>query len=86
MRKCGKCEKACPIDAISLIKDENGNKKIDIDYDVCLGCGVCARNCHKGSIILKEGKKIITPSSSVHRVVLQAIEKRLCYLISELRL
>ena len=83
--KCGKCEKACPIDAISLIKDENGNKKVDIDYDVCLGCGVCARNCHKGSIILKRRQeKIITPSSSVHRVVLQAIEKgTLLDLISE---
>ena len=42
--KCGKCEKACPIDAISLIKDENNNKKVEIDYDVCLGCGVCAAN------------------------------------------
>ncbi len=60
-------------------------KKIDIDYDVCLGCGVCARNCHKGSIILKRRQeKIITPSSSVHRVVLQAIEKgTLLDLISE---
>ena len=32
--KCGKCEKACPIDAISLIKVENGNKEVvDIDDD-----------------------------------------------------
>lgn len=83
--KCGKCEKACPINAISLVKDSEGNKKVEIDYDVCLGCGVCARNCSKGSIILKRRKeKIITPSSSVHRVVLQAIEKgTLLDLISE---
>lgn len=83
--KCGKCEKMCPIDAISLVKDNMGEKKFEIDYDVCLGCGVCARNCSKGSIILKRREeKIITPFSSVHRVVLQAIEKgTLLELISE---
>ncbi len=83
--KCGKCEKMCPIDAISLVKDNMGNKKFEVDYDVCLGCGVCARNCSKASIILKRREeKIITPSSSVHRVVLQAIEKgTLLELISE---
>lgn len=83
--KCGKCEKMCPIDAISLVKDNMGNKKFEVDYDVCLGCGVCARNCSNASIILKRREeKIITPSSSVHRVVLQAIEKgTLLELISE---
>lgn len=68
---CNKCVKVCPIDAISNI-----DGKVVIDKEVCLGCGVCVRNCPKRSIYLeKRHEKIITPSSSVHRAVLMAIEK-----------
>ena len=72
---CGKCIKACPIDAIIKVK-ENNKEIIKINEEMCLGCGVCARNCPKNSIILiKRKEKIITPANSVHRVVLMAIEK-----------
>jgi Pyruvate/2-oxoacid:ferredoxin oxidoreductase delta subunit len=70
---CGKCEKACPIGAIKVDKI---TKKANIDESICLGCGVCVRNCFKNSIYLKHREKeIITPSSTTHRIVLQAIEK-----------
>lgn len=75
---CGKCLKACPIDAIKLVDCENDSKrkKAKIDEEVCLGCGVCVRNCSKKSIHLESRKnKIITPANSVHRIVMQAIEK-----------
>lgn len=58
---CGKCEKACPIFAISVKEEEKGSasgasavlkaetnsgrKKAVVNADICLGCGVCARNC-----------------------------------------
>lgn len=73
--KCEKCIKACPIGAINkVLKDDY--VVIKVDEERCLGCGVCVRNCHKNSIILlKRKEKIITPSSSVHRAVLMAIEK-----------
>lgn len=72
---CGKCVKACPIDAITQIKEDE-KLTTKIDKDRCLGCGVCVRSCHKKSIkLLKRKEKIITPSSSVHRSVLMAIEK-----------
>ncbi|MGL5348807.1 MAG: 4Fe-4S dicluster domain-containing protein [Peptostreptococcaceae bacterium] len=72
---CGKCVKVCPIDAISQVKDKDKTTTI-IDKERCLGCGVCVRSCYKNSIkLLKRKEKIITPSSSVHRSVLMAIEK-----------
>ena len=74
---CGKCEKACPILAITMEEDEKtGKRKAVVNKDICLGCGVCARNCPTKSIILKKRPvEIITPVNSTHRFILQAIEK-----------
>ncbi|MTK12130.1 MAG: 4Fe-4S dicluster domain-containing protein [Clostridiaceae bacterium] len=70
---CGKCSKACPIDAIKV---DPLSKKAKVDENICLGCGICVRNCHKKSIYLKHREKeIITPANTTHRIVLQAIEK-----------
>ena len=47
-----------------------------VDKDICLGCGVCVRNCPVSAIRLeKRPVQIITPVNSTHRFVLQAIEK-----------
>ena len=47
-----------------------------IDESICLGCGVCARNCPKKAISLQRRPiEVITPVNSTHRFVLQAIEK-----------
>ena len=72
---CGLCAKACQIEAITMTS--MGEKKIaQVDEAVCLGCGLCLRACPKKCITLqKSGQSIITPSSSVHRIVLMAIEK-----------
>ena len=114
---CGKCEKVCPILAISMqeevvkgdgsfdnlhdschvIKGNDSsdtlhakcqkNRPLDItsaqqkrrpviDESICLGCGVCARNCPKKTITLQRRPiEVITPVNSTHRFVLQAIEK-----------
>jgi ferredoxin len=77
---CGKCVKACPIDAIEMTTVENSDgrsrKVVKINEEVCLGCGVCVRSCGVKSIHLERRKeKIITPVNSVHRLVLMAIEK-----------
>lgn len=70
---CGKCSRACPIDAIKV---DPLSKKAKVDENICLGCGICVRNCHKKSIYLKHREKeIITPANTTHRIVLQAIEK-----------
>ena len=92
---CGKCEKVCPILAISMSENgpaidtagsagtagtagaaAAGKKHPVIDETICLGCGVCARNCPKKAITLQRRPiEVITPVNSTHRFVLQAIEK-----------
>ena len=92
---CGKCEKVCPILAISMSENgpaidtagsagtagtagaaAAGKKHPAIDETICLGCGVCARNCPKKAITLQRRPiEVITPVNSTHRFVLQAIEK-----------
>ncbi len=72
---CGKCEKVCPILAISMQNTKDG-KRAQIDHEICLGCGVCVRSCPKDAIeLVRRDVKIITPVNSTHRFVLQAIEK-----------
>lgn len=74
---CGRCTKACPIEAVNLEEVEStGKKYAKVNEDICLGCGVCVRACQKKCIKLKtREQKIITPVNSVHRSVLMAIEK-----------
>ncbi len=72
---CGKCEKACQVDVIAM-KQTDGKSLPAIDENLCLGCGLCVRACPNKSLTLQNtGRKIITPSTSVHRIVLMAIEK-----------
>ncbi len=59
---CEKCVEMCPLYAISHHfgheKDKN-DEKIMINYDLCIGCGVCAFNCSKGVItMIKKYAKI----------------------------
>ncbi|MDB2158736.1 MULTISPECIES: 4Fe-4S dicluster domain-containing protein [Clostridium] len=72
---CGKCTNICPMEAISVTT--NGKDKYaQVDDKLCLGCGVCVKNCPKDAIKLKRRKEsIITPVTTVHRVVITAIEK-----------
>ena len=74
---CGKCAKVCPILAIEIKESKKkGKKRAVVDTDICLGCGVCARNCSFGAIEMKRRPiQVVTPVTSTHRFVLQAIEK-----------
>lgn len=68
---CGKCLKACPVDALSL----DDERKPIVDENRCLGCGVCVKNCPKAALKLKEREqRVLTPVNSTHRIVLNAIE------------
>jgi ferredoxin len=81
---CGKCVKACPVEALRLEPGGDplhpGRKKAAAEGDLCLGCGVCVPACPKGAVRLAARKeRVITPVDSAHRVVLMAIERGLLH-------
>jgi ferredoxin len=55
---------------------EPKRKKAHVHTDICLGCGVCARNCPEGAITMQpREERVITPLNSTHRCVVMAIER-----------
>ncbi len=78
---CGKCAKACPINAIELLPINNpeSKKKIEprINTDICIGCGVCALQCDKTEALklIKREKRVIHPETTFERVILQCLER-----------
>jgi ferredoxin len=77
---CGKCVSLCPVEALSLVSahdpSSRNRKTAQLDGERCLGCGVCVRPCSKAAIRLKPRKaRVLTPVNSVHRFVIQAIER-----------
>ena len=77
---CGKCVALCPVEAMTLVSSNDPGKphrkKAKLQREICLGCGICKGGCDKNAIELKPRiERVITPVSSVHRVVLMAIER-----------
>lgn len=76
---CGKCVKACPLQAITLVPKNEGDKKQNIanrDETLCLGCGVCYTACKFGSITMKHRqKRVFTPETVFDKIITMAIER-----------
>jgi NAD-dependent dihydropyrimidine dehydrogenase PreA subunit len=83
---CGKCAKACPVDAVGIAEKVEGGKKIKWavrDEKICLGCGVCYSACKSGAAVMKpREKRVFTPETAFDQMVAMAIERgRLASLI-----
>jgi Pyruvate/2-oxoacid:ferredoxin oxidoreductase delta subunit len=78
---CGKCARACPIQAIALRpraphRREASKKKMaaEVDGEVCLGCGVCKAACTTGSLAMRRREaRVLTPESTLERVLRMAM-------------
>lgn len=42
---CGACVNICPKTAISMMEDEYGFLYPQINYDICVSCGMCKKVC-----------------------------------------
>jgi ferredoxin len=77
---CGKCVKACPVGALSLVKEVRGGKKrarAEVDRTLCLGCGVCKPTCVKTGALTMTARpqRVYTPESAFDKAVAMAIER-----------
>ena len=42
---CGACAYVCPRNAIDMIQNTEGFLMPEVDERVCIGCGLCEKNC-----------------------------------------
>lgn len=78
-RGCGKCAKACPIDAVAMQaapgKNEN-NQVPKVDDELCLGCGACILRCDSRAMHLNpREQRVLHPATSFERIILQCLER-----------
>lgn len=89
---CRKCERACPVNAIDKVdrpRTMNGKKYrwvVEVDEEMCLGCGVCAMKCEYDSMkMAPRAQRRIAPESTVARVMTMALEQgKLHHYLAEL--
>jgi ferredoxin len=77
---CGKCETACPVNALSMapVNDSKNKKKKKalLNRDICVGCGVCVTRCKPGSIrMLPRSSTVIHPETLFEVTILSALER-----------
>jgi ferredoxin/rubrerythrin len=76
---CGKCAKACPVDAIEIAEQTEGEKKRKWavrNETICMGCGVCYSACKFGGATMKpRPKRVFTPETVFDQIVAMAIER-----------
>jgi Pyruvate/2-oxoacid:ferredoxin oxidoreductase delta subunit len=73
---CKKCTELCPMYSIELVDEDNENKRIEINIDRCIGCGVCAFNCKSEAItMVKKFTKI--PAENMREAMVRNIKGRI---------
>ena len=59
---CRACEQLCPKRCISMKSNEEGFLVAEIDESVCIGCGLCVKNCaHEGGVKVVDHLAVVNP-------------------------
>jgi len=64
--------------ALATAHDPRKKKRMKarLDEDLCLGCGLCARECRFGAVkLVNRPQRVIPPLNTVHQTVLMAVER-----------
>jgi formate hydrogenlyase subunit 6/NADH:ubiquinone oxidoreductase subunit I len=86
---CGRCARRCPVQAIALrvrtpreraettARDGKDRPMVGVvDQALCLGCGVCQPVCRTKALkMAPRQQRVLTPESTVERLLLMAIER-----------
>ena len=76
---CGQCAEVCPVGAIEIREEKEGEKtrKWAVREEaLCLGCGMCYSVCKTGGITMKpRAQRVFTPETAFDRTVSMAIER-----------
>jgi NAD-dependent dihydropyrimidine dehydrogenase PreA subunit len=71
---CGRCGRACPIDAIAIPNGKTGQPRVDTT--MCIGCGVCGLSCPSHAMKLVGRKqRALLPENMIEQIILQSIER-----------
>ncbi len=77
---CGRCAKACPVEAISVVTEKSEGKKpsrrVELNKEICIGCGVCALACKPRAVTLvKRKQRVLHPGTIFENAILKSLEK-----------
>lgn len=83
---CGKCAKACPVEALRMEKTTREDKQIRTaacEPQVCLGCGVCSTVCPTGAATMgSRPQRVVVPETVFDQRAAMALERgRLAHLL-----